>query len=83
MGAPLTQFRTLADTQTRIFGAAYPIFSGEDVMGAVVVDQNMNGLRTFPKSGARATFQHYACCDVSGCFRLVFFASRNFFRVRF
>ena len=46
-GRPLTQFRNLSDFQTRLLEAAHPIMANNEVMGAVVVDQNLNGLRTF------------------------------------
>ena len=83
MGVPLTQFRTLADTQTRILGAAYPIFSGEDVMGAVVVDQNMNGLRTFRNQALEQLFNTMLAVMLVVALGLFFFASRISSRVRF
>ena len=83
MGVPLTQFRTLADTQTRILGAAYPIFSGDDVMGAVVVDQNMNGLRTFRNQALEQLFNTMLAVMLVVALGLFFFASRISSRVRF
>ena len=46
-GEATTQFRTLKDSDTRLLEAAHPILANGEIMGAVVVDQNMNGLRTF------------------------------------
>ena len=46
-GEAITQFRSLANTQTRLLEAAHPILADGEILGAVVVDQNMNGLRTF------------------------------------
>src|SRR5690606_37468634 len=46
-GEAMTEFRTINDNQTRILEAAYPIYADGEIMGAVVVEQNMNGLRTF------------------------------------
>ena len=83
MGAPLTQFRTLTDTQTRILGAAYPIFSEGDVMGAVVVDQNMNGLRTFRNQALEQLFNTMLAVMLIIALGLFFFASRISSRIRF
>lgn len=55
-GQPLTRFRTLDDSQTRILEAAYPIVVNGDVLGAVVVDQNMNGIRTFRNQALEILF---------------------------
>ena len=77
MGVPLTQFRTLADTKTRILGAAYPIFSEGDVMGAVVVDQNMNGLRTFRNQALEQLFNTMLAVMLIIALGLFFFASSN------
>ena len=82
-GAPMTQFRTLADTQTRILGAAYPIFSEGDVMGAVVVDQNMNGLRTFRNQALEQLFNTMLAVMLVIALGLFFFASRISSRIRF
>jgi len=82
-GVPLTQFRTLTDTQTRILGAAYPIFSQGDVMGAVVVDQNMNGLRTFRNQALEQLFNTMLAVMLIVALGLFFFASRISSRIRF
>ena len=82
-GAPMTQFRTLADTRTRILGAAYPIFSEGDVMGAVVVDQNMNGLRTFRNQALEQLFNTMLAVMLVIALGLFFFASRISSRIRF
>ncbi len=56
LGQPRTRFRTLGDSETRILEAAYPIVAAGEVMGAVVVDQNMNGIRTFRNQALETLF---------------------------
>jgi len=63
-GRATTRYRTITndtvDDQdndfTRILEAAYPIVAGEEVLGAVVVDQNMNGIRTFRNQALETLF---------------------------
>jgi len=81
-GAPLTQFRTLADTQTRLLEAAHPILADGEVIGAVVVDQNMNGLRTFRNQAMESLFNTILAVMVLVTLGLFFFASRISNRIR-
>src|SRR5690606_14764418 len=55
-GAPRADFRTLEDGVTRILEAAWPIVVNQEVLGAVVVDQNMNGIRTFRNQALETLF---------------------------
>ena len=75
-GKPVTQFRTLTDTQTRILEAAHPILAEGEVMGAVVVDQNMNGLRTFRNQALEQLFNTMLGVMLVVTLGLFFFASR-------
>ena len=81
-GLPLTQFRTLADTETRLLGAAHPIIANGEVMGAVVVDQNMNGLRTFRNQAMEQLFNTILAVMLIVALGLFFFASRISSRIR-
>ncbi len=81
-GTPLTQFRTLADTQTRILEAAHPILANGDVLGAVIVDQNMNGIRTFRNQALETLFNTILGVMVVVTFGLFVFASRISSRIR-
>jgi two-component system, OmpR family, sensor histidine kinase ChvG len=81
-GNPTTQFRTLADTQTRLLEAANPIVSQGEVMGAVVVDQNMNGLRTFRNQALEQLFNTIIAVMLIIALGLFFFASRISSRIR-
>lgn len=81
-GTPMTQFRTLADTETRLLEAAHPIIANDEVMGAVVVDQNMNGLRTFRNQAMEQLFNTILAVMAIVIFGLFFFASRISSRIR-
>jgi dedicated sortase system histidine kinase len=81
-GEPQTQFVTLTDTQTRILGAAHPILAGGEVLGAVVVDQNMNGIRTFRNQALETLFNTMLAVLLTVVLGLLFFASRISQRVR-
>lgn len=81
-GVPLTQFRTLQDNQTRLLEAAHPILGNGEVLGAVVVDQNMNGLRTFRNQAMESLFNTILAVMIMVALGLFFFASRISSRVR-
>ncbi|PCJ40356.1 MAG: proteobacterial dedicated sortase system histidine kinase [SAR86 cluster bacterium] len=55
-GVPTTNFRTLGNGETRILEAAFPIMASGQVLGVVVVDQNMNGIRTFRNQALETLF---------------------------
>ena len=81
-GQPQTQFHTLADTQTRILEAAHPILANGEVLGAVVVDQNMNGIRTFRNQALETLFNTMLAVMLAVVLGLFFFASRISSRIR-
>lgn len=81
-GTPLTQFRTLGGTETRLLEAAHPILANNEVMGAVVVDQNMNGLRTFRNEAMEQLFNTIIAVMLIVVLGLFFFASRISSRIR-
>lgn len=81
-GNPQTQFRTIDDNQTRILEAAFPIYANDEIMGAVVVDQNMNGLRTFRNQAMETLFNTILGVMLLVAFGLFFFASRISTRIR-
>jgi dedicated sortase system histidine kinase len=56
IGTPQSGFRTMEDGITRILEAAWPIRVNQQVLGAVVVDQNMNGIRTFRNQALETLF---------------------------
>ena len=81
-GEPYTSFRELADTQTMILEASHPIFAGDEVIGAVIVDQNMNGLRSFRNQALEGLFNTIIAVMLAMTLGLFFFASRISSRVR-
>ncbi|MEQ8408209.1 MAG: proteobacterial dedicated sortase system histidine kinase [Gammaproteobacteria bacterium] len=81
-GTPLTQYRTLSGTETRLLEAAHPILANGEILGAVVVDQNMNGLRTFRNQALESLFNTLLALLLLIVFGLFFFASRISSRIR-
>lgn len=81
-GEPAAQFRTLANSQTRILEAAHPILASGDILGAVVVDQNMNGIRTFRNQALESLFNIILAVMALVILGLFFFASRISSRIR-
>lgn len=81
-GEPFTRFRELQDTQTMILEASHPIFAGNEVIGAVIVDQNMNGLRSFRNQALEGLFNTIIAVMLAVTLGLFFFASRISNRVR-
>jgi dedicated sortase system histidine kinase len=82
-GTPFTQFRTLPDENgTRLLEAAHPILANGEVIGAVVVDQNMNGLRTFRNQAMEQLFNTILAVMLMVSIGLFIFASRISSRIR-
>ena len=81
-GEAFTQFRTLAGTDTRILEAAHPILANGEVLGAVVVDQNMNGLRSFRNQALETLFNTILAVMLLVTVGLFLFASRISSRIR-
>ena len=46
-GTPMSDIHTVADTETQILEVAHPITAGGEIIGAVVVDQNLSALQVF------------------------------------
>lgn len=81
-GTSQTQFRTIPDSQTRILEAAHPIMANDEVLGAVIVDQNMNGIRTFRNQALETLFNTILGVMLIISFGLFAFASRISMRIR-
>ncbi len=81
-GIPQTQFRTIENTQTRILETAHPIVADGEVMGVVVVDQNMNGIRTFRNQALESLFNTILGVMALVAMGLFLFASRISSRIR-
>ena len=85
-GLATTRYRTIdnaaADDTIRILEAAYPIIAGAEVLGAVVVDQNMNGIRTFRNQALEALFDTMLAILLFTMLALFLFATNLSGRIR-
>lgn len=81
-GRPVTRFRIIDDNQTRLLEAAYPIVANDEVLGAVIVDQNMNGIRTFRNQALETLFDMMIAILVATMAALFIFASSLSSRIR-
>ncbi|MGM0631858.1 MAG: proteobacterial dedicated sortase system histidine kinase [Pseudomonadota bacterium] len=81
-GEPRTQFRAIDEEQNRILQAAHPIVAGGEVMGAVLVDQNMSGIRSFRNQALETLFNTMLAVMILVALGLFFFASRISSRIR-
>ena len=85
-GLATTRYRTIdnaaADDTIRILEAAYPIIAGDEVLGAVVVDQNMNGIRTFRNQALEALFDTMLAILLFTMLALFLFATNLSGRIR-
>jgi dedicated sortase system histidine kinase len=81
-GEPRTQFRTLPGGGNRVLEAAHPIVAGGEVLGAVLVDQNMSGIRSFRNQAMETLFNTILAVMAVTALGLFFFASRISSRIR-
>lgn len=81
-----TRFRTLSGEQTmdeiRILEAAFPIVANNQVLGAVIVDQNMNGIRSFRNQTLETLFDTMLAILLVTMAALFIFASFLSSRIR-
>jgi two-component system, OmpR family, sensor histidine kinase ChvG len=77
-------FQTLpgAESDTRILQAAWPITVEDKVLGAVVVDQNMNGIHTFRNQALQLLFDTMLGILLVTVLGLFLFASKLTKRIR-
>ncbi len=85
-GLATTRYRTIDNSDTddtiRILEAAYPIIAGDVVLGAVIVDQNMNGIRTFRNQALEALFDTMLAILLFTILALFLFATSLSGRIR-
>lgn len=81
-GEPDTLWRLSTDKQAVILSAAHPIFVAGEVLGAVVVEQTTNGIRTLRNKALEQQFHFFLSVLVIGTFALFLFASRISSRIR-
>jgi dedicated sortase system histidine kinase len=81
-GQPDSLWRLTPDNKTVILSAAYPIFIGDSVMGAVVVEQTTNGIRTLRNRALEKLFHVILAVMLLGTLGLLLFAHRISSRIR-
>lgn len=82
IGQPESLWRLSSDNKAIILSAAYPIFIDGDVMGAVVVEQTTNGIRTLRNRALEQLFHVILAVMLLGTLGLLLFASRISNRIR-
>lgn len=81
-GTPDSLWRLTPDNKAVILSAAYPIFIEGNVMGAVVVEQTTNGIRTLRNRALEQLFHVILAVMILGTLSLLLFANRISTRIR-
>ncbi|GFD90758.1 proteobacterial dedicated sortase system histidine kinase [Tenacibaculum sp. KUL152] len=81
-GQPDSLWRLSPDNKAIILSAAYPIFIDGNVMGAVIVEQTTNGIRTLRNRALEQLFHVILAVMLLGTLGLLLFASRISSRIR-
>lgn len=81
-GTPSTLWRISPDNKAVILSAAHPIYIDKNVMGAVVVEQTTNGIRTLRNKALEQQFHFFLAVIVLGTLALFLLASRISWRIR-
>lgn len=81
-GGPDSQWRLTSDSKAVILSAAHPIFLDNKVMGAVVVEQTTNGIRSLKNKALEDLFTIILLVMILGTLALFMFASRISSRIR-
>lgn len=81
-GTPDSLWRLTPDNKAVVVSAAYPIFIDGVVMGAVVVEQTTNGIRTLRNRALEQLFHVILAVMLLGTLGLLLFANRISSRIR-
>lgn len=81
-GSPRSLWRLTPDNKAVILSAAYPIYIDGQVMGAVVVEQTTNGIRTLRNRALEQLFHVILAVMLLGTTGLLLFASLISSRIR-
>ena len=81
-GQPDSLWRLTPDNKAVVVSAAYPIFIDGTVMGAVVVEQTTNGIRTLRNRALEQLFHVILAVMLLGTLGLLLFANRISNRIR-
>jgi dedicated sortase system histidine kinase len=82
LGIEKSQWRLTTDQKAVILSAAYPIFIGNKVNGAVIVEETTNGILTVRNQALEKLFSSILAIMLLGALAFFFFASRISTRVR-
>ncbi|WP_299076095.1 proteobacterial dedicated sortase system histidine kinase [uncultured Paraglaciecola sp.] len=81
-GTPSSLWRLSSDNKAVIMSAAHPIYIDETVMGAVVVEQTTNGIRTLRNKALEQQFHYILLVILISTLALFIIASRISWRIR-
>ncbi len=81
-GKAKSQWRLTQDKQAVILSAAYPIYINNQVHGAVIVEENTNGIRTLRNRALEKLFSVILTIMLLGALVFFFFAARITSRIR-
>jgi signal transduction histidine kinase len=81
-GSPSTLWRLSSDNKAVILSAAHPIYIDGQVMGAVVVEQTTNGIRSLRNQALEKQFHFILAIILLATFSLFIFATRISNRIR-
>jgi len=81
-GVPMSQWRLTTDNKAVIISAAYPIFIGNNVNGAVIVEETTNGILSVRNQALEKLFTSILAIMLLGALAFFFFASRISNRIR-
>ena len=81
-GKATSQWRLTTDKQALVLSAAYPIFINNQVLGAVIVEETTNGIRTLRNRALEKLFTVILAIMSLGALTFLLFASRISSRIR-
>jgi len=81
-GVEKSQWRLTTDKKAVVLSAAYPIFIGDKVNGAVIVEETTNGIMTVRNQALEKLFTSILAIMLLGTLAFFFFASRISNRIR-
>jgi len=81
-GNEQSQWRLTTDKKAVVLSAAYPIFIGDKVNGAVIVEETTNGIMTVRNQALEKLFTSILAIMLVGTLAFFFFASRISNRIR-
>lgn len=81
-GRSATRWRSSPDERAVIVSAAHPVRAGNELIGAIVVEETTNSIQTLQRDAMAALFNRSIAVFVGVSLMLLIFASRLSFRIR-